>query len=79
MLQAVGLQDERPLRLEDCDCTLRFGLADGELVVQPVVAAAIEISNRPSAPRFTPAARYWPPNGKRSSRPDISRRPFTID
>ena len=29
--------------------------------------------------RSTPAARYWPPNGKRSSRPDISRRPFTID
>ena len=52
MLQAVGLQDERPPRLEDCDWTLRFGLADGELVVQPVVAAAIEISNRPSAPKI---------------------------
>jgi glycosyltransferase involved in cell wall biosynthesis len=52
VLQAVGLQDERPPRLEDCDWTLRFGLADGELVVQPVVAAAIEISNRPSAPKI---------------------------
>jgi hypothetical protein len=52
VLQAVGLQDERPPRLEDCDWTLRFGLADGELVVQPVVAVAIEISDRASAPKI---------------------------
>ena len=52
VLEAVGLQDERPPRLEDCDWTLRFGLAEGELVVQPVVAVAIEISSRPSAPKI---------------------------
>jgi hypothetical protein len=52
VLEAVGLQDERPPRLEDCDWTLRFGLAKGELVVQPVVAVAIEISSRPSAQKI---------------------------
>ena len=56
VLEAVGLQDERPPRLEDCDWTLRFGLAKGELVVQPVVAVAIEISSRPSAWRLMLAA-----------------------
>jgi Glycosyl transferase family 2 len=52
VLKAVGVQDERPPRLEDCDWTLRFGLAGGELVVQPLVAAAIEMSSRPSAARI---------------------------
>ena len=47
VLQAVGLQDESAPRLEDSDWTLRFGLANGELVVQPVVAVAVELSSPP--------------------------------
>jgi glycosyltransferase involved in cell wall biosynthesis len=52
VLEAVGLQDEGPPRLEDSDWTLRFGLARGELVVQSLVAVAIEVSSRPAAAKI---------------------------
>jgi glycosyltransferase involved in cell wall biosynthesis len=52
MLAAVGLQDEGPPRLEDSDWTLRFGLTKGELLVQPIVAVAIELSSRPPAEKI---------------------------
>lgn len=52
VLAAVGPQDEGPPRLEDSDWTLRFGLTKGELVVQPIVAVAIELSSRPPAEKI---------------------------